>query len=66
MKPNQPNIRPDFYRPPINRFIKDYGKRLGSLAVNTARIVHHEVCPPKPQAPPMPEVIFEPEAGHDE
>ena len=34
-----------------NKYIKEYGQRLGALAVNTALTVKHEVFPPKPEAP---------------
>ena len=43
------------FRPHPNQYLKHYAGRLASLAVNTAQVIHHEVCPPKPEAPVVPE-----------
>jgi hypothetical protein len=33
MKESQPNIKPDYYRPPINPYVRQYAEKLGSLAL---------------------------------
>lgn len=32
----------------------EYGAKLGSLAINTAQVIKHEVLPPAPQPPVIP------------
>lgn len=33
------------------RYMTEYGAKLGSLAINTAQVIKHEVFPPKPDLP---------------
>ena len=33
MNPNRPNIKPNFYKPPVNPYIRQYGEMLGKLAL---------------------------------
>lgn len=39
--------------PNYNKYIAQYGQKLGALAVNTALVVKHEVFPPKPDPIPI-------------
>lgn len=49
-------------RPPI-RYFRHYAERLGGLAINTAKVVQHEVFPPKSEPLPIPEIVLEEPKG---
>lgn len=36
-----------------NQFIAHYGQKLGALAINTARVIKHEISPPQPERLPI-------------